>query len=1259
MRIVIDMQGAQSESRFRGIGRYTMSFTKAIVRNRKEHEIILALSSLFPETIEPIRAAFDGLLPQEKIVVWYAPGPVMERTPGNDNRREVAELIREAFLASLKPDVIHITSLFEGYVDDAVTSIGKFDQRTPVSVTLYDLIPLVNQEHYLKPNPRYEQYYRRKLESLKKASLYLAISEFTCQEGRHYLSASSNSFINVSTAVEDDFQPQNISDETARRIFAKFGLRHPFVLYTGAIDERKNLPRLIHAYAALSASLRASHQLVFAGKIPESYMVQLRHIAEMAGLKANELIFTGYVSDEELVQLYNLSRLFVFPSWHEGFGLPALEAMACGAPVIGANTSSLPEVIGLEEALFDPFDVKSITSKMTQSLEDESFRQRLQEHGLRQAKEFSWDKTAKRAMTAWEGLQPCKTKVYAQPASGRKPRLAFVSPLPPERTGVADYSAELLPALSTYYDIEVIVAQKRVEDPWINQHGRIRDVNWLRTNLHQIDRVLYQVGNSPFHQHMLPLMTEIPGVVVLHDFYMNELMAWLELHGGVKFAWTQALYHSHGYAAVLARYQNVDKAKINYPVNGHVVQHALGIIVHSEYSRELARKWYGPQWAENFHVVPHVRIPSRFADRQKARIELGITEKDFLVCSFGFLGDTKLNHRLLQAWLRSSLCSDTNCYLVFVGENQGDAYGTKLLKTIADSDCKDRILITGFAPTELFKRYLAAADVAVQLRTQSRGETSGAVLHCMNYGLPVIVNAHGSMAELDRDAVWMLPDEFEDSELVDALEKLRQSPTLRDQIGARARNYISAHHSPEACARQYVKVIEGVYSRTANSLPKLIQSLANKPDFKPSKKEMLNLAVTLARNHPLPRLAKRLYLDVSATCRHDLKTGIQRVARALTLALIESPPEGYRTEPVYLNHENGAWFYRYARRYTLGLLGCPSDRLEDAVVEPEAGDILLTVDFSGNMLIHAVESGFMRDCRNRGVSIYAMVYDLLPVRMPEVFPPGADQIFALWLKAVSAFDGAICISKAVADDLRVWFDDNLPTLPEGRRPYSIEWFHLGADVLNSAPTRGVPIDGEETLQKLKSRVTFLMVGTIEPRKAYLQTIHAFDQLWANGLDVNLVIVGHEGWKHVPNDMRRDIPQTIELLRSHPERNNRLFWLEGISDEYLEKVYAASTCLIAASYSEGFGLPLIEAAHHKLPIIARDIPVFREVAGDFAYYFPDSRESEVLSTAIKHWLTLYKHNRHPQPDAIPWLTWKMSAKILTEKLFTFIALPTHT
>jgi O-antigen biosynthesis alpha-1,2-mannosyltransferase len=410
MRIVIDMQGAQTESRFRGIGRYTLSFVKAVVCNRGDHEVILALSGLFPDTIGTLRAAFDGILPSENIRVWHAPGPVKECEPGNDGRRQLAELIREAFLDSLQPDVVHITSLFEGYGDDAVTSIGRFDARAPVSTMLYDLIPLLNPNQYLRPNPRYAAYYRRKVKYLQQAHSLLAISAFARQEGAANLDVNADQIVNISTAIEPCFVPMTDDEIKKSTIREQLGLLRPFILYTGGPDERKNLPRLIQAYAKLPAPQRQSHQLVFAGKMSERDIASFEQTAQIAGLKHGELVFTGYISDEQLVQMYNLSCLCVLPSWHEGFGLPALEAMACGAPVIGSNTSSLPEVIDLGEALFDPFDVAAITAKLHQALTDEVFKGNLRKHGLQQAKRFSWEKTAKKAISVWERL-PVAAKI--------------------------------------------------------------------------------------------------------------------------------------------------------------------------------------------------------------------------------------------------------------------------------------------------------------------------------------------------------------------------------------------------------------------------------------------------------------------------------------------------------------------------------------------------------------------------------------------------------------------------------------------------------------------------------------------------------------------------------------------------------------------------------------------------------------------------------------------------------------------------------
>ncbi len=415
MRIVIDLQGAQTRSRFRGIGRYTLSLTRAMLRARGDHQIILALNGQLPLAEQAIRKDFKDILPRENIVTWHAPAPTATISLGNKWRYAVATLIREAFIESLEPDWIHISSMLEGYGDSAVTSIGKFDRKTPVSVSVYDLIPLTNPEDYLDPYPLFRQFYLDQVEQLRQARLLLAISEFSRQEAIKYLELPTETVVNISSAADSIFRPLPGSDDEATARLQEAGITRPFVLYTGGADVRKNLPLLIHAFAALPAGIRRRHQLVFAGKLLDIESSQLRREAKSAGLASDEFILTGYVSDSNLIQMYSRCSLYVFPSWHEGFGLPALEAMSCGAPVICAESSSLVEVVANPAALFDPFSKSALVDIMARALSDQNFRQALVDNGKVQSARFSWEGSAGTALRAIEACSadngpPCSDR---------------------------------------------------------------------------------------------------------------------------------------------------------------------------------------------------------------------------------------------------------------------------------------------------------------------------------------------------------------------------------------------------------------------------------------------------------------------------------------------------------------------------------------------------------------------------------------------------------------------------------------------------------------------------------------------------------------------------------------------------------------------------------------------------------------------------------------------------------------------------------
>ncbi|MBF0528325.1 MAG: glycosyltransferase [Deltaproteobacteria bacterium] len=1234
MRIVLDLQSAQTVSAKRGIGRYSLSLAQAIIQNCGEHEVILALNNMLLETIEPIRYKFDGLLPQENIRVWAAKGPVLAADLNNTWRRNVTEYLREAFLASLQPDVILVSSLFEGYLDNAVTSIGMFSQQIPTAVSLYDLIPYIYRHLYLA-NPTEEKWYQEKLDHLQRADLLLAISESSRREAIDYLGFPINRVVNVSAAADSHFRIIDVHTEEEQRLRQKSGLSRPFLMYICGIDHRKNIEGLIRAFASMPIELRRAYQLAIICSSDSENRRKLELLSRQQGLNGDEVVIMDFVSDDELTVLYNLCTLYVFPSWHEGFGLPALEAMHCGAPVIGASTSSLPEVIGREDALFDPHSEESITAKIVQVLTDDAFRLELIRHGAKQAGKFSWDESAKRTIAALENLhEERRDKKPTFSFLSRRPKLAFISPPPPKRTLVVENSAELLLELSRFYDIEVIVAQNEVSDARIKTCCQIRSIEWFIKHANQYERKLYYFDNSSDHAYIRDLLDRFPGAVVLHDFFLGAVPAPIDIPGFPFHLWVREIYRAHGYTAVkeLCHTQNPAEAISKYPCNLTVLQQANGVIAHSTSSIRLVCEWYGEKFAENIAIIPQLCIPVNGTDQASARRKLGLAVDDYIICSFGSLGLINQSHRLLDAWLASKPALNDRSKLVFVGENDSGVFGEELRKTIVQSGREDRIHITGEIDSETLRLYFEAADVAVQLHQGSRGEAYGTILDCMNYGLAVIANAGGVITDLPNNTVFMLPEEFEDKQLAEALEMLWCDQERRVGFGGRARESIITLHAPRKCADQYFKAIEIFYENAKTDRESLVRAVAKLEPAPLDKREWVALAASIAQNLPLKQPARQLLVDISELVQRDAKTGIQRVVRGILKEILDNPPSGFRVEPVYATTSRLGYYY--ARDFTLRFLGCPTNGLTDEPIEIQPGDHFLGLDLQSHVVPYQID--YLLFLRFHGVQVNFVVYDLLPILQPYAFPDGVNAAHTRYLQAITKLDGAICISRAVADELAAWLDTSPP---ERLRPLKIGWFHLGADIENTIPTCDISEDIEHIISRLANSTNFLMVGTVEPRKGYMQTLTAFELLWAEGLQVNLVVIGRQGWK---------VEAIVKKIRKHPELGKRLFWLEGISDHYMKKAYAASTCLIAASDGEGFGLPLIEAAEHNVPIIARDIPVFNEVGGEFVFYF-SGKEATDLAEAIKRWLALFEQGQHPKSDYMPRLTWKQSADQLKQIL----------
>jgi glycosyltransferase involved in cell wall biosynthesis len=204
----------------------------------------------------------------------------------------------------------------------------------------------------------------------------------------------------IPLAAPTHFQP--VQNEEVQRVRQTYGIEGAYVLSVGAIQPRKNLSRLVAAYSRLHWAKPEGKlpKLVLVGKCSWLYEETLRTIRELE--VSNSVILTGYVPEADLPALYSGALCFVYPSYFEGFGLPPLEAMKCGAPVIVGDKTSLPEVVGDAGLLVDPFDVESITAAIQSVINDSNLRSQLRVKGLERAKIFSWQETARQTLSVYK-----------------------------------------------------------------------------------------------------------------------------------------------------------------------------------------------------------------------------------------------------------------------------------------------------------------------------------------------------------------------------------------------------------------------------------------------------------------------------------------------------------------------------------------------------------------------------------------------------------------------------------------------------------------------------------------------------------------------------------------------------------------------------------------------------------------------------------------------------------------------------------------
>jgi glycosyltransferase involved in cell wall biosynthesis len=665
-------------------------------------------------------------------------------------------------------------------------------------VTLHDVIPLLFPERYL-PSARTARRYRAWLRVVQFADRVHTVSKTTADDAIERLSLQPERVEVVGSSPSAVFAPAADLDAAHRELERTFqAVRPGFLLYTGGSDWRKNLDGLLVAYASMSRELRDQHQLVVVYKMDTAEQATLRSRLETLGL-THDVVFTGFVTDAQLALLYQTTTLFVFPSLYEGFGLPVAEALACGAPVICSDRSSLPEVLPEPAAHFDPTDPISIRAAIERALTDPDHLRRLRSQRL--APDLRWEAVADRTARSYGELARRR-----RASSRRRKRLAIVSPLPPMPSGVADYSARLASHLAEWCEVTVFVDDSSgVECPAGASVERLRDMRSLEVVHGAFDRVLCVVGNQTFHISAIQLLDKRPCSVLVHDVRLDGLWAWSSANRPDFVPQTfherlQAQYGGRVPPELGSRgwLEREEAEQWGIWMVEPVVSAAQDVYCHSEFAAEVAIGDAGESSRSKVHVLPFAHPPVL------GHPDGGVGGAP-LVASFGVVSAVKALDLTLEAMCELGVRDPLVRFAIVgpvVDEVRDMCMARARLAGIAE-----RLQITGRVPTAEYWEWLRRTTVAIQLRAATGGESSAAVADCMAAGIPTVVTDLGPQAELDDASVEKVNRGIGPDLLAETLHGLLRDPARRQRVAVSAQAWARDRSFSRVAAEMYRRVV--------------------------------------------------------------------------------------------------------------------------------------------------------------------------------------------------------------------------------------------------------------------------------------------------------------------------------------------------------------------------------------------------------------------------------------------------------------------
>lgn len=781
-------------SRNRGIGNYAMSQLREVIHQERENKYfffnIFERSNFFEEEVK------EGLLQEDDFLCMaedkFLPVPEFENVLG---------ALLERYIKDNAIDVFYITSPFEAQMP---VYQKKWLHNVRVVATVYDIIPYVMQNHYFPDKSNMVPYMER-VEMLRWADRLLVISQSAKDDLVNYLQFSAEKIDVIWGAAGPQFQKLTINDRDRQLLLDKYRIDSPYIMCTGGDDERKNIAGLIEAFGHLPRELKKRHQLVIVCKLPPAAVDRYSSQARSLGLKGR-IVLTNFVADEELVQLYNLAELVAFPSKYEGFGLPIVEAWACGTPVLTSNNSSLIQIAGDAAILVDPASAEDIARGLEKALTICNLEE-LAQRGAERLKRFQWPAVARETIR-------CFKKLDAAPAEPEAPlscRIAFFTPLPPVQSGIADYSVDILSALSAHFEqIDVFIDEGYRPDCALPENVAVYPhQDYIRKRAQYRDTI-YQIGNSEYHIYMWPYLKQCGGTLVLHDYNLHDVAQYAALAQQKNLGYYEELLLEDLTPEMVKTHLEALDRGICLPaeLNGFVTNYANKIIVHSCGERErLLRGNIG----RNVRWIRHYARIEPLTQSDEAKKALGMQPNMVLFAAFGHVQETKRAVPILRAFARLAQQNE-NVRFVFVGKLNA-AMEKEFPAEIRTLGLEGRVQVTGYVSLKEFEQYINAADVCLNLRWPYHGETSGSLMRILAKGKCVIVNDVGSFSEIPDEACIKIPsaenvpEELEVRAIYRAMEKVVDQDGKRQHVEQNARRFAEKFLDLNIIAAQYAEWI--------------------------------------------------------------------------------------------------------------------------------------------------------------------------------------------------------------------------------------------------------------------------------------------------------------------------------------------------------------------------------------------------------------------------------------------------------------------